>query len=235
VLLLDEPLGALDLKLRRQMQSVLKRIQRETQVTFVYVTHDQEEAFSMSDRVAVMHRGLLEHVGTPAEVYSQPCTLFVADFVGASNGLEGTIVEQLGSMSYKVRLSMIEESITVGGVSGLARGDHVVALLRPEDAQIQTSGSAPLQISGEIQESSYFGPQVTYQLKLVDGSGIRVTCKPDGRIGPLSLGLTVTASWDPSDVWLLPADPHRARSPRGPEPPLAGIPDAGNSMTDRRP
>jgi spermidine/putrescine transport system ATP-binding protein len=221
VLLLDEPLGALDLKLRRQMQSVLKRIQRETKVTFVYVTHDQEEAFSMSDRVAVMHRGLLEHVGTPAEVYSQPQTLFVADFVGASNRLEGTVVQQLGATSYGIRLSMIDELVVVRGVSGLSQGDRVVALLRPEDAQIQATGSAQLQISGDIQESSYFGPQVTYRLNLSDGTDIRMTCKPDARTGPLSLGLTVTASWDPSDVWLLPAaagdaPPHLEAEPSSP-------------------
>ena len=85
VLLLDEPLGALDLKLRKQMQMVLKQIQREVGITFVYVTHDQEEAFSMSDRVAIMNRGKIEQIGDPVETYRRPRTLFVADFVGASN------------------------------------------------------------------------------------------------------------------------------------------------------
>ena len=85
VLLLDEPLGALDLKLRHQMQTTLKRIQRETGVTFLYVTHDQEEAFSMSDRIGFMHAGRLVQVGTPAEMYRNPASSLVADFIGSSN------------------------------------------------------------------------------------------------------------------------------------------------------
>ena len=88
VLLLDEPLGALDLKLRKQMQMVLKQIQREVGITFVYVTHDQEEAFSMSDRVAIMDKGKIEQIGDPVDTYRRPQTLFVADFVGASNRFE---------------------------------------------------------------------------------------------------------------------------------------------------
>ena len=84
----------------------------------MYVTHDQEEAFSMSDRVAVMNRGLLEHVGSPSEVYSQPCTLFVADFVGASNGLNGTVVQQRGDRSYSVNIPTVADAVEVVGVSG---------------------------------------------------------------------------------------------------------------------
>ena len=239
VLLLDEPLGALDLKLRRQMQTVLKRIQRETEVTFVYVTHDQEEAFSMSDRVAVMNRGLLEHVGSPSEVYSQPCTLFVADFVGASNGLNGTVVQRRGDRSYSVRIPNVADAVEVVGVSGLSEGDAVVALLRPEGAQLQPAGPGQLDVSGVIHESSYYGPQVTYTLTLPDGGDLRVTCKPDPRTGPLPLGETVTAAWDASDVWLLPADREQGRPQpeAAPEatadPPLAAVPDAETTITDR--
>jgi spermidine/putrescine transport system ATP-binding protein len=207
VLLLDEPLGALDLKLRRQMQSVLKRIQRETEVTFIYVTHDQEEAFSMSDRVAVMNRGFVEHIGNPAEVYSRPCTLFVADFVGASNGLRGAIVQQLPDEHYVVKLDMIDEPIAVSGVAGLTEGDHVLALLRPEAALLNAGETAEVQIAGTIQESAYFGPQVTYRCILSDGTDLRVTCKPDSRTGPLPLETTMTVAWEATDVWLLPAEP----------------------------
>ena len=91
MLLLDEPLGALDLKLRRQMQLVLKQVQSRVGITFLYVTHDQEEAFAMSDRVGVMGAGVLEQVGTPQEIYRRPANLFVADFVGASNRLAATV------------------------------------------------------------------------------------------------------------------------------------------------
>jgi spermidine/putrescine transport system ATP-binding protein len=104
VLLLDEPLGALDLKLRKQLQLQLKRIQHEVGITFVYVTHDQEEAFSMSDRVAIMRGGLIEQLGTPREVYQRPGTEFVADFVGASNRRTGTITSAEGDGDYEVEL-----------------------------------------------------------------------------------------------------------------------------------
>ena len=95
MLLLDEPLGALDLKLRKQLQVELKRIQMDVGITFVYVTHDQEEALTMSDRIAVMHRGRIEQVGTPEDLYDRPATSFVADFIGTTNLLAGT-VEALG-------------------------------------------------------------------------------------------------------------------------------------------
>ena len=91
VLLLDEPLGALDLKLRRQLQVELKRIQTEVGITFVYVTHDQEEALTMSDRIAVMHAGKVEQLGTPEELYERPATRFVADFIGSTNLLRGRV------------------------------------------------------------------------------------------------------------------------------------------------
>ena len=97
MLLLDEPLGALDLKLRRQLQLELKRIQAEVGITFVYVTHDQEEALTMSDRIAVMHAGRVEQVGTPEELYERPATRFVADFIGSTNLLRG-VVEADGSI-----------------------------------------------------------------------------------------------------------------------------------------
>src|SRR5918998_5550435 len=102
VLLLDEPLGALDLKVRKQLQLELKRIQNEVGITFVYVTHDQEEAFSMSDRVAIMRGGLIEQLGTPRDVYQRPVTEFVADFVGVSNRRPGTVTAVAGDGRYAV-------------------------------------------------------------------------------------------------------------------------------------
>ena len=99
MLLLDEPLGALDLKLRKQMQVELSRIQREVGITFVYVTHDQEEAMTMSDRIAVMNHGRVEQVGTPEDVYNRPANLFVADFIGSSNILRGTLLESVAGIA----------------------------------------------------------------------------------------------------------------------------------------
>ena len=99
VLLLDEPLGALDLKLRKEMQIELKTLQREVGITFVYVTHDQEEALTMSDRIAVMHRGKVLQVGSPTEIYERPCCRFVADFIGDTNFLDGVVREQDGDLA----------------------------------------------------------------------------------------------------------------------------------------
>ena len=121
VLLLDEPLGALDLKLRKELQGQLKAVQRRVGITFVYVTHDQEEAFSMSDRVAVMHDGLLEQVGTPEDVYRKPATLFVADFVGASNRTEAVVDAALGEGKYRLRAGDVGE-LPAYGPEGIAEG-----------------------------------------------------------------------------------------------------------------
>ena len=115
VLLLDEPLGALDLKLRRQLQIELKRIQAEVGITFVYVTHDQEEALTMSDRIAVMHHGRVEQLGTPEELYERPATRFVADFIGTTNLLTGSV-----------------ESIDGGIGAGPARGRRCVSRRRSD-------------------------------------------------------------------------------------------------------
>ena len=129
VLLLDEPLGALDLKLRAEMQTQLKDMQRAVGITFCYVTHDQGEAFSMSDRVAVMNAGVLEQVGPPEEVYRRPRSLFVADFVGSANRLPGTVAHASSNGSYRVEIAGLGER-TVAGPPGVM----------PERASSSSSG-----------------------------------------------------------------------------------------------
>src|SRR5436305_3410444 len=124
VLLLDEPLGALDLKLRKELQGQLKAVQRRVGITFVYVTHDQEEAFSMSDRVAVMHEGVLEQVGAPEEGYRKPASLFVADFVGASNRTEAVVEQALGEGRYTLRSGSAGD-LRAYGPEGIAPGQTV--------------------------------------------------------------------------------------------------------------
>ncbi len=131
VLLLDEPLGALDLKLRKELQLQLKRIQHEVGITFVYVTHDQEEAFFMSDRVAIMRAGRIEQLGTPPDVYERPATEFVAEFVGASNRLPGKILAHLDDGSYEAEVAGIGR-IRSSGVPDLPVDQSVVAIVRPE-------------------------------------------------------------------------------------------------------
>ncbi len=149
VLLLDEPLGALDLKLRQEMQVELKTLQRELGITFVFVTHDQEEALAMSDRLAVFQRGRVEQIGTPAAIYEQPRTAFVADFVGISNLLSGDVA---------ARLAGAPRPFTV----------------RPEKIELREPGapavSGELAAGGEIAEVLYLGAHTRYRVAL-DGGG----------------------------------------------------------------
>src|SRR5712691_365587 len=138
-LLLDEPLGALDVKLRKQMQLELKRIQTELGTTFVYVTHDQEEALAMSDRIAVMNRGLVEQIGGPREIYEHPQTAFVADFIGSLNALDLRIDELVGGYAV-MRLGEAERILVPVG-AGHRTGDSFRVSVRPERVQIGPAGS----------------------------------------------------------------------------------------------
>ena len=128
VLLLDEPLGALDLKLRKDMQQELKKIQKNTGITFVFVTHDQEEALSMSDTIVVMHEGKIQQIGTPADIYNEPVNAFVADFIGESNIIDGVMLE-----NYKVSFSGHTFACLD---TGFAKGEPVDVVVRPEDVDI---------------------------------------------------------------------------------------------------
>src|SRR2546427_4215765 len=138
-LLLDEPLGALDVKLRKQMQLELKRIQLELGTTFVYVTHDQEEALAMSDRIAIMNGGAVEQIGTPRQVYERPATAFLADFVGVLNALDFRI-DEIDADVAVMRVSD-DERITVAGVSG-SPGDRLKVAVRPERIRIHPLGAS---------------------------------------------------------------------------------------------
>jgi spermidine/putrescine transport system ATP-binding protein len=165
VLLLDEPLGALDLKLRKGLQVELKRIQREVGITFVYVTHDQEEALTMSDRIAVMDRGRVEQVADPEEVYERPATTFVAGFIGVSN-LMPAVVEDGG----RVRLVQGPE-ISVPEVNGFRPGDRCHAVVRPEKLRISTpestDGELP-SVEGTVESSIYLGTSTQIVVDLGD-------------------------------------------------------------------
>ncbi len=134
LLLLDEPLGALDLKLRRAMQLELKALQKRLEMTFLYVTHDQEEALTMSDRVGVMADGRLVQVGTPEEIYDRPATRYVADFVGEANMLEGRVVERADG---RVTLDVGDEPVTAHTGTSLAESARACLILRPERIDIE--------------------------------------------------------------------------------------------------
>jgi spermidine/putrescine transport system ATP-binding protein len=175
VLLLDEPLGALDLKLRKQMQLELKRIQSEVGITFLYVTHDQEEAMTMSDRIAVMNAGRLEQIGAPQAVYELPATEFVASFLGASNLLDGEVESTNGSLS-KIRLHS-GVVIAVPGERLSSSGGAVRAGVRPEKLSIKPASEdlgpdEQNSIEATIVMSTYTGIGTTYECRTDDGAKI---------------------------------------------------------------
>ena len=176
VLLLDECLSALDYKLRRQMQIELKQLQRQLGITFIYVTHDQEEALSMSDRVLVMHKGSVQQIGTPREIYEAPSNLFVAQFIGEINVFEGLVEAELPDYRYRVRLAH-------GGVREVrsdfrfAQGEAVHILLRPEDLRIHypRTGESPPGFQGKVIERNYTGKTLDSLIQLESGQQLRAS------------------------------------------------------------
>jgi spermidine/putrescine transport system ATP-binding protein len=172
VLLLDEPLGALDLKLRKEMQLELKTLQREVGITFIYVTHDQEEALTMSDRIAVMNSGVALQVGTPADIYEHPEDRFVADFIGESNFLSGRVLEQDGD-TVKVEL---DGGLQVSAQAGrpLERGQVVNLAIRPEKMNLTSAREGDNCFTCRVEEIIYIGTDTNYRLRLAGGQSVRV-------------------------------------------------------------
>jgi spermidine/putrescine ABC transporter ATP-binding subunit len=190
VLLCDEPLGALDRKLRQAMQVELKELQRALGVTLVFVTHDQEEALAMSDRIGVMNSGRLEQVGAPAEIYDRPRTRFVAEFIGEINLIEGTV--SCGRFA----------AADGRGLPAPAAGDGPAALaLRPEKLRIVAPGTGI--IDGVVSDASFLGDQVLYTVMLGDGRRLLVK---EGNPGTGALrrnGAAVGLRWEPQDAAIL--------------------------------
>jgi spermidine/putrescine transport system ATP-binding protein len=197
-LLLDEPLGALDVKLRKQMQLELKRIQHELGTTFVYVTHDQDEALAMSDRIAVMNRGRVEQLGTPREIYERPRTAFVADFIGSLNTIDLRIDELVGG--YCVSRFATDERIVAAVEGRHAVGETIRVAVRPEHVQLGPVGSTTPEkgsrLSGTIGELVYLGMYTQFHVDTPAGRIVshRLADEPAMR---LEAGAPVTLSWPP--------------------------------------
>ncbi len=203
VLLLDEPLGALDLKLRRQMQIELKRIQQEVGLTFVHVTHDQEEAMTMADTIAVMKSGKLEQVGHPADLYERPASTFVANFLGQSNLLSGTIVGSDGDRAvvdvHGIRVAVDRSMVPAASTS-------VWLGVRPEKLRIglATAPAGGNALRGTVTDVSFTGVATTYLVRMPWGQELVVVQQNDGQ--PRSeLGDEVSLAWDPAHAFALDA------------------------------
>jgi spermidine/putrescine transport system ATP-binding protein len=203
-LLLDEPLGALDLKLRQAMQIELKRIQREVNITFIFVTHDQEEALTLSDRIAVMSDGRVEQIGSPVEIYNHPQTVFVAGFIGQAN-LWATKVDSAEATSATVRIG---DTLVTGGLDGehLAAGDPVTLMVRPERVRVtvEQPSASGASIPCSVIDYVFQGPVVRFALSSPDGTEVAAYVGADEQLPMLRPGDAVWASWDADAARLLP-------------------------------
>ncbi len=195
VLLLDEPLSALDLKLRKEMQNELKALQRAVGITFIYVTHDQEEAITLSDRIAVMNSGRIEQEGGPEEIYDRPMTRFVADFIGLTNFIGGTVREarweENGEANVVVATALGD--IRCGGYQPrVAPGARVTLTLRPEKIQAIQHGEQPHSdwntVAGTVSQATFLGPQMEYRVATAaaEGSETTLTVRQQNTAGALA-------------------------------------------------
>jgi spermidine/putrescine transport system ATP-binding protein len=198
VLLLDEPLGALDLKLRKEMQLELKALQREVGITFVYVTHDQEEALTMSDTIVVMRDGRIQQLGSPTELYERPVNRFVADFIGTSNFIAATVVETGGTHGRVTVRSAT--GLQLGGqltdpAATAATGDAVTVAIRPERIDVLPASAASAavpgwtEVAGRVHQGTYLGDQTEYRIETQEAGEVIVRRQnATGMDGALGVG-----------------------------------------------
>lgn len=209
VLLLDEPLGALDLKLRKEMQLELKNLQKKLGITFVYVTHDQEEALTMSDRIAIMNKGYLDQLDTPVKVYEKPSTRFVADFIGESNIFEATIADitgQLGVLHLEVGrgLCILEENLNY------SLSEMVYACVRPEKILYSNEEVEGFQIKAVVKEQIYVGNIIKSNVLLATGQSIKISRLDIDDIP--KVGETINLYWNLDDVVVMKSRSYQIHS-----------------------
>jgi spermidine/putrescine transport system ATP-binding protein len=201
VLLLDEPLGALDAKLRRSLKVELKALQEQVGITFLYVTHDQEEALTMSDRLAVMRDGKIVQRGGPHEVYEEPADTYVADFLGVSNLMEVDVVSRGPGSSCEVRLG---ESVLRADHGGADAPDRAHAVIRPERVRVEEFGSpGPNRIPAMVERLVYLGSSTQVFLRLAPGAELQMLMQNDGDHGQLAQGTPVHAFLAPDALRVL--------------------------------
>jgi spermidine/putrescine transport system ATP-binding protein len=223
VLLLDEPLGALDLKLRKQLQVELKRIQRDVGITFIYVTHDQEEALTMSDRIAVMNRGVVEQVSDPETVYERPATTFVAGFIGVSNLMPGEVVSANGQGA-DLKLDA-GPTVHTDSTAGATATERVHAVVRPEKLSlggIDEGGGDGASVEGQVESSLYLGTATQMVVRLGDDTRMTVlvpNADAQARHDLPAAGESARLSWSSDNI-------HIVRDAVGGEEPPAAEADA---------
>lgn len=170
ILLLDEPLGALDLKLRQEMQKELKQLQRQLGITFIYITHDQEEALNMSTRIAILNKGKIEQIGTPEEIYDSPNTLFVADFIGQSNKIRAAVAEVRPENDGCALLLKADGLLLPGYIKGrkisVSNDQHVVLCVRPQHVHYGNEPQCGMELKGSIQSTEYVGGMQHVQISV---------------------------------------------------------------------
>lgn len=197
-LLLDEPFGALDAKLRESMQIELRRLQKALGITTIFVTHDQQEALSMADRVAVMNSGRIEQLDTPARIYNAPTTSFVADFIGQTNRFSGSI-QSKDAEALRLRLDGVERTIEVAPCEGLKAGDRVTVMVRPECVQIAPAGtpSRDVALPGKVTDTVFVGQTLNVYAQTDIGPVVASVSNAMQRETKAAVGgESVTVSWD---------------------------------------
>ena len=197
VLLLDEPLGALDLKLRKQMQLELKRLQKKLNITFIYVTHDQEEALTMSDRIAIMHDGILDQLGTPTEIYESPKTKFVATFIGETNIFDGAIV----SIEGRDILINVENGSILGTGDDFKNGEYITVSVRPEKMKYADRPVENFSINAIVKDYVYVGSVIKCIVALPNGNELKIE-RLAGDALP-EIGSTIYPYWKKEDAVLI--------------------------------
>jgi ABC-type Fe3+/spermidine/putrescine transport system ATPase subunit len=203
VLLLDEPLSNLDAKVRGRLRSEIRRLQQDLRITTIYVTHDQEEALVLSDRIAVMDVGRILQLGTPADLYERPASLFVADFIGANNLIPGRVAEAAGGV---VRLDTDAGPVRGQAMGPLGPGSDAVAAIRPEHLRLE-DGAAPSDVTlrGRVAIAQYLGSLMRYEIEAGRGVSLRVDVSDTKQHRPLRPGQEVRVAFRPDAVQVFPS------------------------------
>jgi putative spermidine/putrescine transport system ATP-binding protein len=194
IILMDEPLGALDKKLREQMQIEIKRLHRDTGATIIYVTHDQEEALALSDRICLMNHARIEQIGTPQEIYRYPTTAFAADFIGISNIFRGHVTDTGTLRTPDGQFALPDGAATIGPGQGAA------LVVRPE--QMQLGGDTSCRVHGQVVEAVYAGPETRLIVRLP--SGTELTVRLSAAAGQIDIGTALEVGWNSANSTLVP-------------------------------